>query len=409
MDIATKTINNTDAINEAVNSDANKLRKTVSWKSYQAFLKVNGWQSEYRSIHNLLRHLARKSRSEASKRNYLQIVHRFCKYYNVEPDCLIKFKKKRIEKLVQDYCDNLLIRNLSKRYVNMVLHVLKTFFEVNGFTGTKSLKLESYYVPVRYRKRKEYIPTKNEIYEMADNAGSLKNRAIILTLFSSGVRVSTLIALTYGDIREELEKGNRIIKIPVHAGMKKRIPEACKGNIEYFTFASEEATRAIRLYLAERIRKYGKIEDNEPLFASECRRIQKEKRVKKFITRREVEYIVKEAARRANIRDWQYVTPHCLRKAFESVLRSELINGGRLDYKDQEFLMGHILPNSSDAYYDKTKVENLRLEYAKLNFGRKVIENRFKTLELALSRAFQDTGLDWKEVLNEYVRVVLNN
>ncbi|HEX69527.1 hypothetical protein DRO54_10865 [Candidatus Bathyarchaeota archaeon] len=71
--------------------------------------------------------------------------------------------------------------------------------------------------------------------------------------------------------------------------------------------------------------------------------------------------------------------------------------------------MGHILPNSSDAYYDKTKVENLRLEYAKLNFGRKVIENRFKTLELALSRAFQDTGLDWKEVLNEYVRVVLNN
>jgi len=57
------------------------------------------------------------------------------------------------------------------------------------------------------------------------------------------------------------------------------------------------------------------------------------------------------------------VTPHCLGKTFESALR----NSG-LDVKDQEFLMGHILPGSQDTYYDQTKVEDLRRKYAQVNF-----------------------------------------
>ena len=62
-------------------------------------------------------------------------------------------------------------------------------------------------------------------------------------------------------------------------------------------------------------------------------------------------------------REWEYMTPHSLRKAFERALR----NSG-LDTKDQEFLMGHILPGSQDTYYDKTKVEDLRRKYAQVNF-----------------------------------------
>jgi hypothetical protein len=57
------------------------------------------------------------------------------------------------------------------------------------------------------------------------------------------------------------------------------------------------------------------------------------------------------------------VHPHCLRKAFETALRD---NG--LDPKDQEFLMGHILPESQDTYYDKTKISELREKYAKIVF-----------------------------------------
>ena len=40
-----------------------------------------------------------------------------------------------------------------------------------------------------------------------------------------------------------------------------------------------------------------------------------------------------------------------------------------MDLKTQEFLLGHILPGSQENYYDRSKVDWLRKEYAKLNFS----------------------------------------
>jgi len=51
------------------------------------------------------------------------------------------------------------------------------------------------------------------------------------------------------------------------------------------------------------------------------------------------------------------------RHAYESPLRNN-----RLDPKDQEFLMGHILPGTQDPYYDSTKAEQLRKKYMKIEF-----------------------------------------
>jgi len=362
---------------------------------------VDGWVSPYSSVNNLLRRLSRRTGSEATKRSYLGVVRRFCCYVGMGPDELLKLEREQLESLVQSYCDKFNNPNYSRKYANNVLRILKSFFEANGLR----LNVEGYYLPTRYRKRPEYIPTKNEVYDMADNAGSLRNRAIILTLFSTGLRVSTLIALTYGDVKEELEKGYPIVKIPVYPEMKKRIPEACKGNISYFTFTCREAVKAIKLYLEERKRKYGDIEPNQPLFHSEYNQITREQRKVKFMSIREVELIVKSSARKAGIKEWMYVTPHSLRKTYESILRSELIDGGRLDIKTQEFFMGHVLPGSQDAYYDKSKVEELRAEYARINFSRKIVENKFKLIELSLIKAFEGTGIDWKEALNEYVKL----
>ena len=227
-------------------------------------------------------------------------------------------------------------------------------------------------------------------------------------LYSTGLRVSTLIALLYGDLKEELERGYSIVKVPVYPEMKNRIPEACKNNVSYFTFASEEAVKALRLYLEDRRRRYGIVEPQEPLFCSEYNQISSDRRRYKFMTARTVQRVVKAAARNAGIKEWEYVTPHSLRKTYESVLRGELIDGGRLDVKTQEFFMGHILPGSQDAYYDRTKIESLRMEYARLNFGRKVVENKFRLLETSLIKAFEGTGIDWREALYEYVKVKMS-
>jgi integrase len=396
------------AVTAADTMKTDAVVKSKAITNYADFLKVNDWSSEYASVDLLLRHLSRKCRSEASRRAYLRQVYSLCISTSMTPDELVRLPKRKVEKMVQDFGDKYNDKNYSVRYANNVLHLLKAFFKVNGFKGVKALEIESYYMPSRYRKVPEYIPMKNEIYLMADSACSLRDRALILTEFSSGLRNSTLRASLFGDVENGLSKNISNIMIPVYPEMKLIDSNACKNNIPYFTFICDEATQALKLYLREHEEKYGKIQPNEPLFASDYNQIPHEQRRSKIISSRQLQLVVKQAAQKASIPQWQYVKPHCLRKAFETVLHSELIDGGRLDPKIQEFFMGHILQGSEDPYFDKTKVEMLRAEYAKLNFGRVVVENKFKVLRTAVARAFEGTGIDPDKVMEEYVELQLH-
>jgi len=329
----------------------------------ESYFMVVGWSSEYKSLDRVLRHYRRRLGSEKTKENLLNILKGLCVFSGLNPDELVGLSVEEASKVVQNFLDSLADKGRSVRYINVASAYIKTFFRVNGFEGEKELRVERYFQPSRYRKRPEYIPTPEEIERMAYAAGSKRNRAVILMLYTTGLRVSTLQALTFGDVREELEKGFDVIKIPVYPEMKKRVPGACKGGIPYYTFASKEAVEALREYLQERVKEYGGIENDEPLFCSDTTNVPAEKRRKTPIMKKTLEQLVKKAAYRAGIKQWKEITPHCFRKAFESALRN---NG--LDVKDQEFLMGHILPGSQDAYYDHTKVENLRAKYAKINF-----------------------------------------
>ena len=342
------------------------LRKFEIYFGINARDGADGWKSSYESVQNLLNHLARYTRSEGSREKYLDLLRRFCEWCNYNPNELVCLPKEKVESLIQSFADGLAAMDRSKAYVNSVIKRLKTFFRSNGY---KDLEIATHFVPTRYRKRPEYVPTKEEVYAMADAAGSLRNRAIILFLWSSGLRVSTLCALNYGDVAHDVESGETHIMVPVYPEMKERVPDACKGNIPYYTFICLEAGEALRSYLREREEKYG-LSREDPLFNSDWTLWRRNERSSRRLGRRGVGLIVKRSAKLAGIEKWRYVTPHCLRKAFESVLISPTINGGRLDKATQEFFMGHILPGTQDVYYDKTKVDFHRKEYAKLDFSR---------------------------------------
>jgi integrase len=337
---------------------------------WEEYLKISGWESDYNSVNNLLRHLRyRKTGSEGSRELYCRFVYAFCKYTGKNPDDLVALEKADVEKLIENYCYHKMESGWkSPRTANAVLFSLKTFFKVNDFRGSRRLDIDCFRQSVRERTKQQYIPTLDEARTMAAVAGSLRNRAIILFLSSTGLRNSTLRALQYGEVREELEKGVANILIRVHKGMKKVVNNACKGGIEYFVFTSGETTEALRLYLNDRRKRLGELHDDDVLFCAEYNQVPRNLRALRPLTSRELQLVVKEAARKASIKEWNDVYPYCLRKTFDSLLRSQFADGGRLDQNTKEFFMGHILRGSMDTYFDKTKVEALRKEYSKLIF-----------------------------------------
>jgi len=338
----------------------------------------DGWSSEYASVNALLRHLARKTKSESSRSHYCWPIYKLCNNMGMNPDELCKMPKELVEKAVQDFVDKKVQEGCSRSYGNNLLSWSETFFRVNGFVESNRLKLQKYHVATRSRAKPEYIPTAEEAFKMASTAGSLRDRAIILTLTSSGLRNSTLRAVRYGVgspdpmfskyiIKDELQRNEKNLAIFVYPEMKQLVPDACKNRIPYYTFTSYEATEAIRDYLRERIEKHGAIGDHEPLFCSGYNQLPQEQRRELAVCGRHLSMIVKKAAKKSGLKYWKQVHAHSLRKTFESIMRNQP-GESRLDIKDQEFLMGHMLPGSQENYYDMSRVEEMREKYSRMFF-----------------------------------------
>jgi integrase/recombinase XerD len=322
-------------------------------------LNVEGWHSTYPSVDQYLKHYGRKTRSERTRKNCLHALSLFCRYAATTPDALLALAPREASATVQRFLDAKHDAGASIRYVNVLRAFLQVFFRVNGFKNSRALDVEGYHQPARYRKTPEYIPSRDELYRMAYAAGSKRNQALVLVTYTSGLRNSTLRALRYKDVNAELAQGFDVVKIPVYPAMKDVDPGACKGNIPYYTFIAKEAVTALNTYLAER----EAIQGEEPLFCSATTNIPRDVRRTIRIKSDTLGAVVKRAARRAGIAQWRHVTPHGLRKAFDSALR----NGG-VDVSDREFLMGHILSGSQDTYYDRSKIDELRRKYAVVQF-----------------------------------------
>jgi len=326
---------------------------------YNKAMKVNGWNSEYQSLQKTLDHYKRMTTSESTKRNIIASIHKLNTFAGIDPDKMVQMKPAQIAKIAQKMLDDMKDKGSSIRYINITRSYILTFLEKNGFKNAKAVEIEGYHQPARYRKVVDYIPSSDEILKIAYASGSKRNIALILCDATSGLRNSTIIALRWKDIKDEYTKGYEIPKIPVYPEMKEIEPNACKGSIPYFSFINKEATSALRAYIQED--RGGMTDDNEFVFCAESNYTGKNVFI--HMNDGSFEIMIKRAAKLANIPNWQNVRPKSLRPFFESALRA-----ARLDYKDQEYLMGHILPGVQDTYYDKSKTEYLREQYAKVDF-----------------------------------------
>jgi hypothetical protein len=302
--------------------------------------------------------------------DYIGGLCKFCNFVGMTPDEIILLDHGRIEKSLNDLCESMAKQNLSLGYARKIVYNVKTFLRCNGI----NLNFKPPKMPPRYRKRERYVPTPKEAKKMMDNAGSLKNAALVGLLAFGGLRNSTLRALRYGicpdprfpeySIKDQLKRGEKVLTIIVHPNMKRIVKSACKGKIPYFTFLPEFVTEKLRVYLNNERAKRGKIEDQAFLFPTNYRRIPAEKSPFTPLARESIDYLVKQAARNAGLPQWKFVAPQSLRIAFKMWLINQP-EAVRLPYEDREFIMGHIPPGTIAQYYE-ARPEELKQKFSKL-------------------------------------------
>jgi len=304
-----------------------------------------------------------KNRPRNTQKAFAERLMDFCKTANVTPEEWRHMDKIEARDLAWKYVEPLIEERPSVARQTMI--ALKSWFRnLNGDRLPLDSSRGGKHNIHRRQKKAVYekIPSKMEVYQIVDMASSLRDKAILLTLFQSGIRVNALCSLKYGDVSEQLQNDIIMLKITWD------IDEKLRGsNIAFYqTFLNGEGVVTLRQY-CELQHKLSK--PDTPLFYT---------RNMKPVTSVWVWKIVKMCIKRAGF-DPKTMWTHSLRKAFRKIVRQAPV-----DDDDKEQLMGHVISGSRQAYYDRKDVDLIRKAYQKCNFQREVPESEVTKLRKQL-------------------------
>src|SRR3989454_9815099 len=185
---------------------------------------------------------------------------------------------------------------------------MKGFYEAHD-RDIKFKRQEKIRVAPRKKVSLESIPLKPDIYRMADVANTLRNRALVLCAFQSGVRPGCLVNWTFGMV----EKG---LYPEIHAPVQLRITVkedsklANQGLDYYVTFLSQEAAEALRDYIEERKRNGWTPKKGDFLFVPEASASRNDQ-----ISTGGLWEVIKACSEKAGL-NAEATWPHLIRKSF---------------------------------------------------------------------------------------------
>jgi integrase len=296
---------------------------------------------------------------------------------------------------------------LKLRHENKAARAKRLFYSVMRFLNFNHVKIEWW----RDEKRRllapappkriieQYVPTKEDVYRMADAAPSLRDKAIILCLWQSGVRAGCLTRWKWHMFKDTLfpkdssGKGTPRYPVPVLITTSEDRKLSSYGLGYYYTFLNVEAGEVLRDYLKWRMRNGWEPRDDDSIFVTEGTVSRG-----RSLTEKHIAALLKLVADRAGI-DPRKVWPHTLRKAFRKTLYAAAVPDDVA-----EALMGHKLAGSRGNYFDYHDTEFVAEEYLKGDWGRTTssrienLERRLEELEeilqrfpeLAYAREFQE-------------------
>jgi len=200
----------------------------------------------------------------------------------------------------------------------------------------------------RARVRNQRMTVKAEhIKVLLDRTRSPRDRAIILTMFQSGIDVSTLCSLTFGDFNEALQKNEQPLKLDLYRP---------KSGVEFYTFLGKDAVIAIQAYIQDMTSRGVTFNYSMPLFLKE--------RGKQGMTTNLVQNMMKIVAvnsgfvsEKNNGKSFNPLGPHALRESFGSLM----INSGVPD-TIVDFWLGHSIGEMNKAY-KSVQLDSLKRMY----------------------------------------------
>ena len=101
-------------------------------------------------------------------------------------------------------------KGISDKLAHTLVNAIRSFYATYGVT----VRLKGRHaLPKAKKQNKRMIVDSTQVKTLVDNSRNLRDKAMILTMFQSGMDVSTLCSLTFGDIAEGLSKNEQPLKL----------------------------------------------------------------------------------------------------------------------------------------------------------------------------------------------------
>lgn len=277
-----------------------------------------------KALKDFVDQLTLKRYSENTIKIYREQIIKFFQFFKaIEPT-------KLTDENVKDYMLTLLNKKkISLSYQKQVISSIKFYFEKILGRETKSYYFE---IPKSDERKLPVILSKEEVKRIINSANNLRDRAILSTIYSAGLRLSETVNLKIADIDSE----RMLINIRGGKGKKDRI-----------TLLSTELLKLLRIYFVEYKPKVWLFEGKTGTQFS----------------KRSVQNIFKKSLQKSNIN--KIASVHTLRHSFAT----HLLEGGE-DLRYIQKLLGHKSLQTTEIYTHVTFT------------GLKKIKNPLDTLEL---------------------------
>jgi len=310
------------------------------------------------------------SLGEGSRKGHVTGLAYYCEIAEKRPTELIEEARREIKQglLISERGYFIYLNQLEKRLreqgfsPHSIQHYISTARSFYGY-------YQIFDMPRKNKRRSRVKPleenakgqiTKGDIKDMLSVSKYLRDKALILTIASSGLGRAEIISLRIEDFASGYDKENNICMFMVRRK---------KTGTDFITFISSEATSAIWDYLKieREIRKDNiKMHLNEALFAVTKITHRGGEALKSKLSPNSVDRIFKDIARRLDITPsmnengnilFNRYHPHNLRKFFNT----EMKNAGMPEIM-VEYMMGHEIGGTQAAYYQR-KVDEIRENY----------------------------------------------